>query len=64
MAAGVVRDVSASTRNYAFDLLQLDCIDLRKAPIEDRKGELASMCDIPCSSLHALHLLRKIGSGQ
>jgi bifunctional non-homologous end joining protein LigD len=28
---------------YAFDLLQLDGIDLRKAPIEDRKGELACM---------------------
>jgi bifunctional non-homologous end joining protein LigD len=28
---------------YAFDLLSLDGIDLRRAPIEDRKGELGSL---------------------
>jgi bifunctional non-homologous end joining protein LigD len=36
---------------YAFDLLQLDDIDLRRAPIEDRKGELASMLPLKMSGI-------------
>ena len=28
---------------YAFDLLQLDSLDLRRGPIEDRKAELAKL---------------------
>jgi len=36
---------------FAFDLLQLDGIDLRRAPIEDRRGELASMLPLKMSGI-------------
>jgi bifunctional non-homologous end joining protein LigD len=36
---------------YAFDLLSLDGIDLRPAPIEDRRGELATMVPLKMAGI-------------